>query len=84
MSEIIGIDHSKAILDRVTQRLSEKGVHHINKDGHQHTYEGMGNMRRATITTPQLDNAPSDEEAEALYSDWLSDVEHQLRNPTNT
>lgn len=81
MTEIIGVDHSKPILDRVISRLQEKGVIYQGHDGSDHKFIGMGNKRLATLTIPQLDYTPTNEQADELYSNWINDVERQLRNP---
>lgn len=81
MSELTGFDHSQAILDKVRTRLLEKGVVYQGQDGREHLFEGMANKRWATLTIPQLDYTPTNEQADELYSNWINDVERQLRNP---
>lgn len=86
--ELIGLphDHSQAILDHVKARLMEKGVAHVRQyDGipSAHMFIGIGNHHIANLEIPHLNEKPSEETAEQLYSEWLESVESQIRNGSN-
>ncbi len=76
--ELIGIDHSSQILERLKARMSEQGVVYLGQEGSSHTFEGLGNKRKASITLPSQAEKPTEEQAESIFNDMVADIKRQM------
>jgi hypothetical protein len=80
--ELIGIDHSSQVLDRIKARMSEQGVVYLGQDdenyGRTHKFQGLGNKKIAYITLPSQAEKPTEEQAESIFNDMVADIKRQM------
>jgi hypothetical protein len=76
--ELIGIDHSSQVLERIKSRMSEPGVVYLGQEGSIHTFIGKGNKRKASITLPSQAEKPTEEQAESIFNDMVADIKRQM------
>ena len=84
---LIGVDHSKKIIDAATQALSEKGVAVIStitkpQDETILNVQGMGNLMKASVSIPVQEGEITDEELAQEVNDIMVSVEYQIRTGT--
>ncbi len=80
--ELVGIDHSQAILDQVKKNLENKGVIYLGPaEGMErlHRFQGLGNKYVSKVYVSKLDEAPTEEQASSLIAQYVGDVEKGLR-----
>jgi predicted alpha-1,6-mannanase (GH76 family) len=73
-----GFDHTHEVLERIKSRMSEQGVVYSGQEGNSHTFEGLGNKRKASITIPSQAEKPTEEQAESIFNDMVADIKRQM------
>lgn len=73
-----GFDHTHEVLERIKSRMSEQGVVYLGQEGSNHTFEGLGNKRKASITLPSQAEKPTEEQAESIFNDMVADIKKQM------
>jgi len=84
---LIGVDHSKKIIDAATQALSEKGVAVIStitkpQDETILNCIGMANEMKASVSIAVQEGDLTDEELSQEVNDIMVSVEYQIRTGT--
>ena len=84
---LIGVDHSKKIIDAATQALSEKGVAVISaitkpQDETILNVQGLANLMKASVSIPAQEGDLTGEELAQEVNDIMVSVEYQIRTGT--